>query len=234
MIFGTVNMSKSLALRVVVLGLLGALAATLGGCNAAGPPTFQVQAGDYQAAFNISREVLRDYQFDLERVDAAEGVITTADKSSAGLATPWDGVQTTAYQQLSDLGNDQARRVRITFLPVDGADASFAPSADVPCVGDVHVVIRRVQSALVRPSSRSIQLTTTATDPALAARGIYSRYDVPVERDEELENRIARRIEARLAEATKPKAASASPRTPPPGPRRPMRGPREIAKATAE
>lgn len=220
--------------RLLLLTAASTVTATLGGCNASGPPTFQVHAGDYQAAFNISRDVLRDFQFDLERVDAAEGVITTRDKASAGLATPWDGVQTTAYQQLSDLGNEQKRRVRITFLPADGAPDTDAPSPAAPRVGDVHVVIRRVQSALVRPSSRSIQLTTTATDPGLAAKQIYARYEVPVERDEELENRIARKIESRLAEMNKPKAASAATHTPPPGPRRPLRGPREIAKATRE
>lgn len=202
--------------RLWVLG--AALLCALGGCGASGPPAFQVQAGQYQAAFNASRDVLRDYRFAIERVDAAEGVISTKDKSSAGLATPWDGVQTTPKQELSDMLNEQHRRVRITFRPTGDSPSTDPPSSQTSCEGDVQVVIYRVQSALVRPSSRSIQLTTTAVDPGLSAKQIWSKYDVPVERDEALERRIARAIEVRLAEVSEQKAARSSPPQPDPAP----------------
>lgn len=204
--------------RFLLAPMLAFVVASLTGCGAAGPPTFQIQAGGYDAAFNASRHVLRDFTFELERVDAAEGVITTRDKASAGAGTPWDGVQSTLEQELSDLTNLQKRRVRITFRPVGQDDG--VPAADQACEGDVQVVIWRTQSPLVRPNSRSISLTTTAIDPALSAKQIYSSYDVAVERDEELENRIARAIESRLA----PPPQALTPR-----PRQPLRGPREIA-----
>lgn len=208
---------------LMVLG--GALLASLGGCNAAGPPTFDVQVGQYQQAFNATREVLRDLNFELERVDAAQGVITTRDLSSAGFATPWDQVQTTPEQELADLVNNQSRRVRVVFFPAgEGADPIDPPSSDVACVGDVHVVIRRVQTALVRPNSRSVSLTTTAVDPALTAKQIWSTYEVPVSRDEALERRIARAIEAKLRDrdgSTAPAQPVAAAPNPSPAPPRP-------------
>lgn len=206
--------------------LAGMVLIALGGCNASGPPTFNVQIGQYQQAFNAARDVLRDYHFQLERVDGAQGVITTADLFSAGLLTPWDQVQTTPQQELSDIVNNQARRVRIVFARASQqADPIDPPSDAEACVGDVQVVIRRVQVALVRPNSRSVSLTTTAVDPALTAKQIWGNYAVPFARDEELERRIARAIEARLSKTTKAAAM-----TPPPGPRNPPRGPRTLAQ----
>jgi len=159
---------------------------TLVGCAAKGTGDFAVPEGRYEAAFEASREVLHRYRFEVERVDAAGGVITTRDKSSAGAFAPWDGDQTTPAQEVSDLLNQQRRRVRVTFDRPDGG-------------GHVHVTVYRVQQAGVRLNSKSAQLATTATDPALTARGVWAGYDVPVTRDAELEARIARDIEKRTA-----------------------------------
>lgn len=176
-------------LRLVVL--LAGVGAALVGCAAEGTGEFRVPAGRYAAAFDATRDVLRDYRLPVERVDAAQGVITSADKASAGWATPWDVEQTTAAQETSDLFNQQRRRVRVTFDP-PGTDP------DQPVIGRVQVTVMRVQAPGVRLNPRSVQLTTTARDPALTARQVWGQYDLPVTRDSALEARLARAIERRL------------------------------------
>lgn len=157
----------------------------LAGCGAKGTGRFAVPAGGYDAAFEASRDVLRRHRFEVERVDAEHGVITTRDKSSAGIATPWDGEQTAPAQEVSDALNQQRRRVRVALDRGAGR-------------GEVRVTVYLVQQAGVRLSSRSSALATTATDPALTARGVWPGYDVPVTRDARLEARMAREIEKRL------------------------------------
>ena len=58
----------------------------------------RVEPGQYAVAFDTARDVLRDNLFTLDRVDGRAGVITTQAKRSAGLASPWDGEQSTAEQ----------------------------------------------------------------------------------------------------------------------------------------
>src|SRR5688500_8446844 len=100
------------ALILIVLALLG-------GCGSSKmlPSTFAVDAGRYGEAFDAAREVLRAARFDIDRVDAGGGVISTEPKRSAGLATPWDREQSTMGQEFEDLLNHQQRTVRITFEP---------------------------------------------------------------------------------------------------------------------
>lgn len=147
--------------------------------------------GGEARAFDAARDVLRDMRFQLERVDARQGLITTRDKPSAGWATPWDTVQTTPAQETSDLLNQQFRRVRITF-------------DDHRRAGQVEVTIFRTQSPGLRLSSKTWRTAAFAIDPALAAQGLGGAYSVPVRRDGYLEARLARAIEQRAASPTPP------------------------------
>lgn len=79
--------------------LLLACAACLGGCSSSGDETVEITAGEYPRAFEATRESLREYEFHLDRVDAASGVITTAVKPTSGLATPWDSQQSGIDQE---------------------------------------------------------------------------------------------------------------------------------------
>ncbi|HRJ50427.1 MAG TPA: hypothetical protein PKU91_07830, partial [Phycisphaerales bacterium] len=99
--------------------ILLALAAALTGCARSGSPTVQIPAGSYSQAFEATRASLRDFDFSLDRVDAASGVITTATKASSGLATPWDPEQSGLDQEWEDFINRQRRFVRVTFVPAD-------------------------------------------------------------------------------------------------------------------
>ncbi len=100
-------------------GTLGAgLGAGLGGCGVASEPrTFAVAPGGYVGAFDAARVELLNAGFTLERVDAARGVLSTTTKTTAGLATPWDGEQETVGQEWQDFVNRQARVIRVTFGP---------------------------------------------------------------------------------------------------------------------
>jgi len=182
----------------LVLGVLaGLLTVAMGGCRAKGEGSFRVAPGQYARAFDAAREELRARRFSLERVDAAEGVITTQAKPTAGLATPWDGEQSSARQEVEDWVNQQKRTVRVTFEPGEGSDLEHGE-----VTARVWVTVWRTQWAHVRPSSKSVTLTTTAWDPTDLERGRSASYDVARERDETLEARLAQAIEQRLATAT--------------------------------
>ena len=86
------------------------MALGLGGCAAERTDvTFEVSAGGYARAFDAAKEVLREAGFELDRVDARAGVITTRSKGSAGIATPWVGDESTIEQEFDDLIHQQRR-----------------------------------------------------------------------------------------------------------------------------
>lgn len=81
--------------------------------------------GSEEKVFDAAREVLMEYRFALDRVDATRGVITTHPKRTAGLVTPWDREQSGLDQEWEDLLNEQRRVVRVEFDrdPSSGDDA---------------------------------------------------------------------------------------------------------------
>lgn len=189
-------------LSTVVLALLGV------GCSSyPAAPEFEVASGGYPAVFDAAREVLRDHRFQLERVDAAAGVITTQPKSTGGYATPWDDEQSTAYQNLEDAINLQRRIVRITFTDgpeARGQDTDVNPAAALRA--RVEVTVYRMQTPGLRPSSRAITMTSVTTDPAAAAQGTGYSYEVPLSQDTQFAARLAEEITRRAAQARTPHA----------------------------
>lgn len=182
-----------------------ATAAILGGCSSPpdGPRDFAVAPGAYDQAFSATREVLRDMRFDLERVDAASGVITTKPHFSQGLFEPWDPTQSGFDQEWEDAMNMQAREVRVTFAPAEPPPAAEdAPpdlrEAEMPLVGSVWVTVLRQHRAGRRLDAEWIGASSFAFDPELAARA-GQRYLVPLRRDERLEARLAAAITAAIA-----------------------------------
>lgn len=190
--------------------LLGACAAETGGSR-----EFAVPAGSYEAAFDATSDLLREMHFELERIDAASGVITTKAHFSPGLLEPWDPTQTGLDQEWEDALNMQAREVRVTFAPADqepaAADAALT-SGEAPIdlrqaggdlVGSVWVTIFRQQRAGRRLDSEWVGGSTVYQDPDLNARA-GARYLVPLRRDERLEARLADRISDELPPAETP------------------------------
>ncbi len=182
---------SSQLLMFVLVGL--GLGAGIGCASQRASNNVSIASQEYTAAFESARDVLREYKFTLERVDAQQGVITTAPKDSAGLATPWDTHQTYVSQDISDLVNHQQRRVRITF---PDADVSLGAGKFV----SVEVYVDRLHSPGLRVPSRATSLWTVSRDPVASARGVAYQYTVARERDTALEKRIADRVERRIRE----------------------------------
>lgn len=184
--------------------LLAAAAAaclTLGGCASAVDHSgqFTFATGDYTAAFDTTRDVLRSYRLDLDRIDADAGVISTAPEFSPGLLQPWSPLQTGLGDEWEDTLNHQSRAVRVTFEP-DGDDTMR---------GSVWVTVLREQRAGRRLDSETVGGSTFTVDPQLRERH-SSVYLVPVRRDPSLEARLAKRIEDDLRSQLGASAEAAS------------------------
>ncbi|MBL8962979.1 MAG: hypothetical protein KF787_06070 [Phycisphaeraceae bacterium] len=209
--------------------ILLALAAALTGCARSGSPTVQIPAGSYSQAFEATRASLRDFDFSLDRVDAASGVITTATKASSGLATPWDPEQSGLDQEWEDFINRQRRFVRVTFVPADQPvgrttrDPAAAKAADQPDLRDfdgpvvarVAVTVERIQRPGWRVNTKSINQSTFTRDPSPEAASKYPTYAVELEPDTRLATRIASTIRAKLNLSAAP---ADEPPTAPPAP----------------
>lgn len=209
-----IHLAKNLSL------VLLAVAAGLSGCASKAPTELTVDPANYSATFDAARHVLRDAKFDLERVDAREGVITTTAKATAGLATPWDSEQQTAGQEMEDLLQHQQRKVRITFEPAEnpaatgGAAAQAgtaqqpgapSPASDLlddprPTTMRVHVVIERINRPNWRVDSTSIRMSSYAWDPALAEREMQPRYETAIAEDADFAGRLVELIRARAGQ----------------------------------
>lgn len=180
--------------RSIALSLF--LASMLAGCASSRPDPSVTMAGDaYAAGFDAAREALREAGFELDRVDAAAGTITSQPKASSGLATPWDTQQSGMMQEVSDLLNQQRRRVRITFT---AAGSQTPPGPSGPVEATVEVYVDRLQQPGLRVPSKAVTLWSVTRDPVRAERGLGPGYQTPVQRDRELERRIADDIEHRL------------------------------------
>lgn len=177
--------------------ILGFAASALTGCTTTHDdfPTDPVviDAGRYDAAFDAARQVLRDQGFVLERVDAAAGVITTREKTTAGIATPWDREQSSVEQEVADLLQRQQRVVRITF------DRTAAGLAAERVAMSVDVTVLRVHQPGFKIEPEAIRQSSFFFDPALGSRGLQPNYAVAVEQDVALADRITCSIRQRIA-----------------------------------
>lgn len=173
---------------------------------------FDVDAGRYAEAFDHTREELGDLGFELDRIDARAGVLTTKPLSSGGLATPWDRQQTSLKSEVADLAHPQQRVVRVTFVPAStidrlpsdeaGSQISGDPQPEPmtelalnePLVGVVEVTIERLYRPYWRPSAVSVSSSSYTRDPSLRARGMSRSFSVVTQRDHALEAKLASRV----------------------------------------
>ena len=173
-------------------------AAWLGGCASGGATELAIGPGEYAVAFDAARDVLRDARFEIDRVDARAGVITTAPK-------------TTTWRDLEDVLNRHGRRVRVSFEPAGepvGGEAGEAAEGNTirdllteepgELVMRVRGVVEREQRPGWRLESSAAHLSTRAEDPALVRRGMEPGYTVAVREDAALGGELAQRIAKRL------------------------------------
>lgn len=218
--------------KIVRSASVGTLLMCVGACASrpSGPEAWRLDlnAGEYAAAFDAARDELRDQGFILERVDARSGVITTQAKTTAGLATPWHGEQSTARQELEDLLQRQQRLVRITFEPeADGE----APSITGPVRMLTSVTVQRVNTPGFKLEPEAIRQSSFYVDPVLADRRMQPNYAVSLTQDPALAERITRRVESRIRPDASPvreahpapaqAPATEEPMSPPPQPAKP-------------
>ena len=161
---------KLLPLFCVLIGLLG------GGCakEPVGSASFRIPAAEYDAYFEAAKDALRDQQFDLERVDARAGVMTTRPVSSAGWATPWIRHASTIEQSTNDLIQRNRRIATVRFARV--SDETNVPSPVDPVASDLREfegtievsvnVVEQVYRSGRRLAPASIRLTTFTVDPS--------------------------------------------------------------------
>jgi hypothetical protein len=185
----------------------------LAGCSApSAPPDVTIAPGRYDGAFDAARDVLVSYRFELERVDARAGVITTRPKTTSGLASPWDSEQTTLNQEWEDFLNEQQRTVRITF---ELAEQTSSPAAgdkpgqpivlpdlremSVPIVAHVEVVLERVHHTGWRLQPAAMRFSGLTKDPVLEERGLWPSYPVAYDQDTMLARRLAEAIRRHMS-----------------------------------
>jgi len=224
-------MRGAMLVAILVFGSLG-----LGGCAWLGlefsepaapvPPSEPVTSlvappGAYADAFDAVRDALRDRRFVVDRLDGANGVVTTAPKESAGLATPWDMEQTSLREEWQEFVNYEHRVVRVTFHAMDGervipeSDDPTEPMLDLrrhegPVRMDVAVIVERNHRPGWRLEPNGARLSSFTSDPALQRRGLEPRYATPYRRDDWLAQRLVRDIGERVLGATpaEPRATS--------------------------
>ncbi|QOI99642.1 MAG: hypothetical protein HRU70_03785 [Phycisphaeraceae bacterium] len=187
--------------------MLATIVACLAACTPSGPPTVAFNAGQYPEAFNAARTALTDLRFEIDRVDARAGVITTVPKATSGLATPWDLEQSTITQEWEELVNQQRRIVRVTFQPYGPGPAGAPMPAETipdmlahrgPFTARFEVTLERVHRPGWRPASGSISLSTFATDPQRTPPGRPAASAVAIGDDPRLAQRLADRVRRSL------------------------------------
>ncbi len=191
---------------VGMIGVMGVMVSGLmGGCSGAPvgavphatvgqePVLASVAVGDasYEAVFDAARQVLGEYRFALNRVDAARGVITTYPKRTAGLGSPWDREQSSAGQEWEDLVNQQQRVVRVRFERGQGGELARAT---------VGVELRRTHRPSWRVEPESVRLSTHARARDGRGQREAASFDEVVGLDTALARRLALAIERRLGD----------------------------------
>lgn len=195
-----VAMNAARPLVLIAVALSG-----LWGCAAKGPADVEIASGRYAAAFEAAKSALVRSRFELDRVDARSGVITTRPKGTAGLATPWDVEQSSLRQEFEDLANEQTRRVRVTFTPPGGdpvGPAEDLRAAEGPLVARVEVSVDRVRHTGLVLDPTAVRLSRAAQSQSMTERGLFPRYSVPFSRDDEWARRVADRIREQMPAGT--------------------------------
>jgi hypothetical protein len=178
----------------MLVAVAGALI-QLGGC--ASQPTgstFSVPAGSYEQAFDHSKDVVRAWGFELDRVDAARGVITTRPVSASGFATPWINHAQGLGDAWRNTARPERRLVRIAFIPDSGASEADVRTHDGSFTGSVEVAILVLDRPWRRPDPTSIRFTSVALDPVAINQGNSGVREYEAGLDEGLGSRLAASI----------------------------------------
>lgn len=187
---------------LVLVTLLGS-AAWCSGCakQTPEPASFRIPAAEYSVYFDAARETLREFQFDIDRVDARSGVITTQPVAAAGWATPWIDHASSFDQATNDLIHRNRRIATVNFSPVNDATDVARPvdpvSEDLRTFEgtieiSISVLLEEVYRSGRRASPASIRLSSFTTNPSDSRLGVEQLRTRIVGADPALAERIAR------------------------------------------
>jgi len=162
-------MRTTTGMLTLVLVFLGGV---MGGCRVSGPTTAELPAGRYGEAFEVVKDELRAQGYELERVDARAGVITTRPRASSGFWTPWVTDERRLRDELESSVHRQRRVVEVRFLAEGEGDVRRAGG---PLTLDVRVRVERVYQPGVRTPAASVRLRHVSADPG------FGDADMPLE-----------------------------------------------------
>ncbi len=196
-------------IRATAVSALALAAALFGGCASQDSSALtgaQIPADRYASTFQAARDVLREFRYAEERIDAQQGVITSLPRSQPGIAKPWEA-RSGAAAAWEDLANYQQRTVRISFVTGERAPggkviAPTDPDRDLAAQPQettllVRVVVERVERDGRRVGADSVRVERQAINPALLEQGKWPRTLVQVEDDTVLAGDLLRAIVSR-------------------------------------
>jgi len=176
-------------IQLLLIGFGLGVVMVLGGCSGSAAYNgheyaFDGSGVDRTLMIEAIREVLTDHRFEIDRVDGRRGVVTTAFKTTQGIASPWDGEQGSIKQEAADFVNQHERAVRVT---IDEAGEVV-----------VSVMVQRVHRPGWRIESESIARSSRTTVIGVDGRREPGRTVTPIGLDGGLAQRIGEEITARL------------------------------------
>ncbi len=154
----------------------------------------RVTADEYPRAFQAAKDVLRNASFELDRVDASAGIITTVPRPWAGFMTPWVPHATGGRSALEGFAQNERRVARVRFEPSDQANAESSDR-----IARVEVDVEHVERPGRRVSVASARLTSQWTDPRLLNQGLQPSYAYSSAADPDLAARLLREVTDRMS-----------------------------------
>lgn len=187
----------------------------LAGCasNPREPAELSVAPGDYPRAFEAAKNALRDFEFELDRVDARAGIIVTAPRSWSGAATPWLPYDSSPGDGIEGLFQFEHRIARVDFSVPDPAPADLR-DAQEPLTAKIVVTVERLYRPGRRVDATSVRLTGFTSDPRVNPSGPAPAFAVEHRSDLPLAARIQAAMDRELA-STPNSAADEPPTTQP-------------------
>ena len=186
--------------RVILTVLAASVAAGVSGCATTASEAdtrWTIASGTYSSWFDTAKDVVRESQFELGRVDARAGVVSSASAASAGYATPWLTYgMSSGDAALGGLMHRESRVVRVLFEPADGSEAEDLRRVDGDLTARVVVEVSRDLRPGRQVDTTNIQRTSYWRDPGMASSGLQPGFQEPAGEDLELAAAIAARIRA--------------------------------------
>lgn len=164
----------------------------------------RIEAGDYPRAFDAAKDLLRSYEFELDRVDAHAGVITTAPRAWAGFATPWLPYASGTSDAMRGFAQFEQIRVKVAFDPASATASNPARHGDDrradtgPLVARFEVELERIHRPGRRFDPTSVRLSSTAVDPVLRVSGLQPWHSEQVGTDARLAAQLSQALDNAL------------------------------------